>query len=182
MKNINIICLIVFFSSTLVNGQELESALSKISNNQLSSLEKMYTKNPYSSSDEEDLEATKEETLKDQSSRTVLSLPHALAPNQAAILPLLKKDGLPECAKKIYNQLKFDFQLIFDEKDAIGKRYRRQDAIGTPICITIDHQTLIDNTVTLRDRDSMDQNRVEIKDLSNIIKSITSIEALLKKI
>ena len=127
-------------------------------------------------------ECLKEETLKDGTLRTVLRLPHSLAPNQAAILPLLKKDKLPECAKKIYNQLKFDFQLIFDEKDAIGKRYRRQDAIGTPICITVDHQSLVDNTVTVRDRDSMDQNRVEIKDLSNIINNTTSIEALLKKV
>jgi len=127
-------------------------------------------------------ECLKEETLKDGTLRTVLQLPHSLAPNQAAILPLLKKDKLPECAKKIYDQLKFDFQLIFDEKDAIGKRYRRQDAIGTPICITVDHQSLIDNTVTVRDRDSMGQNRVEIKDLSNIIKNTTSVEALLKKV
>ena len=111
----------------------------------------------------------------------VLRLPYSLAPNQAAILPLLKKDGLPKYARKIYDNLKFDFQLVFDEKDAIGKRYRRQDAIGTPLDITIDHQTLTDNTVTIRDRDSMEQKRVASSDLHKIISSATSIEALLKK-
>ena len=111
----------------------------------------------------------------------VLRLPYSLAPNQAAILPLLKKDGLPEYARKIYDNLKFDFQLVFDEKDAIGKRYRRQDAIGTPLGITIDHQTLKDNTVTIRDRDSMQQKRVNSNDLNKVISSATSIEALLKK-
>ena len=121
------------------------------------------------------------EILEDNSSRVVLRLPYSLAPNQAAILPLLKKDGLPEYARKVYDNLKFDFQLVFDEKDAIGKRYRRQDAIGTPLGITIDHQTLKDNTVTIRDRDSMQQKRVNSNDLNKIISSATSIEALLKK-
>jgi glycyl-tRNA synthetase len=121
------------------------------------------------------------EILEDNSSRVVLRLPYSLAPNQAAILPLLKKDGLPEYARKVYDNLKFDFQLVFDEKDAIGKRYRRQDAIGTPLGITIDHQTLKDDTVTIRDRDSMQQKRVNSNDLNKIISSATSIEALLKK-
>jgi glycyl-tRNA synthetase len=112
----------------------------------------------------------------------VLRLPHALAPTQAAILPLLKKDGLPELARSIYDDLKFDFQMAFDEKDAIGKRYRRQDAIGTPLCITVDHQSLEDGTVTLRDRDSMSQKRVHRTELALIIKEIASMESLLKKV
>tara|TARA_B100000780_G_C21126613_1_gene457355 strand:- start:195 stop:1739 length:1545 start_codon:yes stop_codon:yes gene_type:complete len=127
-------------------------------------------------------ECLEEETLEDETSRVVLRLPHALAPNQAAILPLMKKDGLPEYSKKIYDELKINFQLMFDSKDAIGKRYRRQDAIGTPLCITIDHETLNDDTVTIRDRDSMGQKRVKVADLYSIIKDLTSIERLLKKL
>jgi glycyl-tRNA synthetase len=110
-----------------------------------------------------------EETLEDGSSRVVLKIPPILAPLKAAVLPLTKKDGLPEKAREIMDSLKFDYNCAYDEKDAIGKRYRRQDAIGTPYCITIDHQTLEDNTVTIRERDSMEQERVAIADLSGII-------------
>ena len=110
-----------------------------------------------------------EETLEDGSERTVLRIPPALAPVKAAVLPLLKKDGLPEKAREIMKALRFDFNCQYDEKDAIGRRYRRQDAIGTPYCITVDHQTLEDGTVTIRERDSMKQDRVAIADVSRII-------------
>jgi glycyl-tRNA synthetase len=112
----------------------------------------------------------KEETLEDGSSRTVLKLPAVLAPTKAAILPLVKKDGLPELAQEIIDELKWDFQVQYDEKDAIGRRYRRQDAAGTPLCITVDHESLEDRSVTVRYRDSMEQKRVNIKDLYTIIK------------
>ena len=110
-----------------------------------------------------------DETLEDGSSRVVLKLPAVLAPVKAAVLPLLKKDGLPEVAKEIVDDLKWDFNVIYDEKDAVGRRYRRQDAAGTPYCITVDHQTLEDKTVTLRDRDSMEQQRVSITEIRAII-------------
>jgi glycyl-tRNA synthetase len=110
-----------------------------------------------------------EETLEDGSERTVLRIPPALAPVKAAVLPLLKKDGLPEKAREIMKALRFDFNCQYDEKDAIGRRYRRQDAIGTPYCITVDHQTLEDGTVTIRERDSMKQDRVAMDDVSRII-------------
>jgi len=111
----------------------------------------------------------KEETLANGESRVVLKLPPALAPVKLAILPLVRKDGLPEVARKIMNDLRFDFKCQYDEKDSIGKRYRRQDAIGTPLCITIDFQSLEDNTVTIRNRDTMEQERVAINELKNII-------------
>lgn len=114
--------------------------------------------------------------------RVVLSIPAPLAPVKAAILPLIKKDGLPEIAEKIYNDLRFDFNLVYEEKDTIGKRYRRQDAIGTPLCITIDHQTLQDNTVTLRDRDTMKQDRVPIDKLHSILTEKVSMNNLLKNL
>ena len=88
---------------------------------------------------------------------------------KAAILPLTKKDGLPEKAREIMAKLKLDYNIQYDEKDAIGKRYRRQDAIGTPYCITVDHQSLEDDMVTIRHRDSMEQERVAITDLTRII-------------
>lgn len=110
-----------------------------------------------------------EEKLEDGSVRTVLNIPVVLAPYKAAILPLTKKDGLPEKAREIMDELKMDYMCQYEEKDAIGKRYRRQDAIGTPYCITIDHQTLEDNTVTIRERDTMEQERVPVGDLSLII-------------
>lgn len=123
-----------------------------------------------------------EEKLDDGSERVVLRIPAALAPNKVAILPLMKKDGLPEKATEIMQQLKFDFRCFYEEKDAIGKRYRRQDAIGTPYCVTVDHQTLQDNTVTLRDRDTMKQERVPIGELTSIIHDSVSLSTLLKKI
>lgn len=110
-----------------------------------------------------------EEKLEDGSERVVLKLPAVLAPVKAAILPLVAKDGLPEKAREILQNLRYDFYCQYEEKDSIGKRYRRQDAIGTPYCITVDHQTLEDNTVTLRDRDSMQQERVSISDLHTLI-------------
>jgi glycyl-tRNA synthetase len=109
------------------------------------------------------------EILSDQSKRVVLKIPPALSPIKAAILPLVKKDGLPEIGQEIANELKFDYNIQIDQKDSIGKRYRRQDAIGTPICITIDHDTIKDKSVTIRYRDTMKQERVEISKLSSIL-------------
>lgn len=126
--------------------------------------------------------AYQEEKLEDGSDRVVLRIPAALAPNKVAILPLMKKDGLPEKAMEIMNDLKFDFRCFYEEKDAIGKRYRRQDAIGTPYCITIDHQTLTDNTVTIRHRDSMKQDRVDVAAVKSIINQAVSMSLLLKSI
>jgi len=108
------------------------------------------------------------ETLEDGSSRVVLKIPKQIAPIKLAVLPLLKKDDLLEIAKELINEFSSEVNLSYDEKDAIGRRYRRQDAIGTPYCVTIDHQTLEDNTFTLRDRDSMKQKRINNKDLKNI--------------
>ena len=121
----------------------------------------------------------KNETLEDGSQRVVLNLPPALAPYKVAILPLMKKDGLPEKAREIIDKLKFDFLCQYDEKDAIGKRYRRQDAIGTPYSVTVDHQSLEDNTVTIRDRDTMLQERVSIDDLFLIIDKKVNMRNLL---
>ena len=123
-----------------------------------------------------------EEKLDSGETRTVLHLPAALAPIKLAVLPLVKKDGLPEKAREILQQLKFHFNCKYDEKDTIGKRYRRMDAIGTPYCITIDHDTLKDNTVTLRDRDTMEQHRVDINQLIDIIEDKVSLTTLLKKL
>jgi glycyl-tRNA synthetase len=120
--------------------------------------------------------ALQEETLEDGSTRTVLRLPSVLAPTKAAVLPLVKKDGLPEVAQSIINDLKWDFNVSYDEKDAVGRRYRRQDALGTPFCITVDHQTLEDETVTIRHRDSMKQDRVKITELSDIITTEVSVK------
>ena len=127
-------------------------------------------------------EAYKNEKLEDGSERVVLKLPAFLAPIKAAILPLVNKDGLPEKAEDIINLLKFDHLITSEEKDSIGKRYRRQDAIGTPFCITVDHQTLVDNTVTIRDRDTMQQERVAILDLSKIIGDKVNVNNILRKI
>ena len=123
-----------------------------------------------------------EQALEGGDTRTVLHLPAPLAPVKLAILPLVKKDGLPELAHSIQNDLKFHFNCQYDEKDSIGKRYRRQDAIGTPYCVTIDHQSLEDQTVTLRDRDSMQQERVKIADLCNILQDKVSITSVLKSL
>ncbi len=121
-----------------------------------------------------------EETLEDGSSRTVLRLPSILAPVKAAVFPLVKKDGLPEVAKKIIDELKFDFNVVYDEKDAVGRRYRRQDAAGTPFCITVDHQTLEDQTVTIRHRDSMQQERLPIDELRAKIAAAVDLKTWLK--
>jgi len=125
-----------------------------------------------------------EETLADGSERTVLKIPAALAPYQVAILPLLKKEdsGLPQKAREVLAELQFDFNCQYDEKDAIGKRYRRQDAIGTPYCVTIDHQTLEDNTVTIRDRDDLSQIRISVEELRAKLTEVTSINNLLRKL
>jgi glycyl-tRNA synthetase len=125
--------------------------------------------------------ALQEETLEDGSTRTVLRLPSVLAPTKAAVLPLVKKDGLPEIAKEIMEELKWDFNVAYDEKDAVGRRYRRQDALGTPFCITVDHQTVEDKTVTIRYRDTMLQERVAIADLKNIIEKEVSVRNWLMK-
>jgi glycyl-tRNA synthetase len=121
-----------------------------------------------------------EEVLENGETRTVLHLPAQLAPVKLAILPLVRKDGLPELARSILDDLKFHFNCQYDEKDSIGKRYRRQDAIGTPFCVTVDHQSLEDKTVTLRDRDSMEQQRIKIGDLCNVLSDKVSITSLLK--
>ena len=123
-----------------------------------------------------------EETLENGETRVVLKLPAALAPTKLAVMPLTKKDGLPEKAQEIIKQLRFHFNCKYDEKDSIGKRYRRQDAVGTPYCITVDHDTLTDGTVTLRNRDTMAQERVKIDDLVGIIEDKVSITSLLKKL
>ena len=109
------------------------------------------------------------EKLTDGTERTVLKIPKILSSNKCAIFPLVKKDGLPEIASSLKDQLKLKYNVIYDEKDAIGKRYRRQDAIGTPYCITIDHQTNEDNTVTIRDRDSMVQERIPIENIESFL-------------
>ncbi|MCB0762215.1 MAG: glycine--tRNA ligase [Flavobacteriales bacterium] len=125
--------------------------------------------------------AYNEEQLEDGSERVVMNIPPALAPVKAAVLPLVKKDGLPEKAREIMEDLKYDFNVFYEEKDAIGRRYRRQDAIGTPFCITVDHETLETNTVTIRERDTMTQERVAISDLHSIISHRVSMRSLLEK-
>jgi len=132
-------------------------------------LDRMFLLTLINAYEEEDLS-----TDEKQDSRTVLHLHPCLAPVKAAIFPLTKKDGLPEKAREIMDKLKVDFNVQYEEKDAIGKRYRRQDAIGTPFCITVDHQTLEDNTVTIRHRDSMAQERVPAHDLDKIIGALVS--------
>ena len=125
----------------------------------------------------------KEEVVNEKGeTRVVLCLPPALAPIKVAILPLVNKDGLPEKAEEILKELRYDYNCQIEAKDSIGKRYRRQDAIGTPYCVTVDHQTLEDNTVTLRFRDTMEQERVAIADLHKIIGDSVNISSLLRKI
>ena len=124
----------------------------------------------------------KMETLDDGSTRNLMSIPKQLAPNKLAFLPLLKKDGLPEYTSKIMKDFKHKINIVYDEKDAIGRRYRRQDAIGTPYCITIDHQTLKDDTFTLRDRDSMEQKRIKINQLKKIVEDELTLKSLLKNL
>ena len=122
------------------------------------------------------------ETLEDGSQRTVLKLPAFLAPNKVAILPLLKKDGLPEKAREVMDLLKFDHMALYDEKDAIGKRYRRQDAAGTPLCVTVDHKSLEDNSVTVRFRDTMEQTRIPLSELKALTNEKVSINAQFEKL
>ena len=114
-------------------------------------------------------QSLKIEKLDDGSERAVLKIPTILASNQCAILPLVKKDGLPEIASNLKDKLKLKYNVIYDEKDAIGKRYRRQDAIGTPYCITIDHQTNQDKTITIRERDSMEQKRISVENVESFL-------------
>ncbi|WP_456460796.1 glycine--tRNA ligase [Reichenbachiella sp.] len=123
-----------------------------------------------------------EETLEDGSSRTVLRIPPVLAPVKAAVLPLVNKDGLPEKAREIMDELKYSVNVQMDVKDAIGRRYRRQDAIGTPYCITVDHQTLEDGMVTIRERDSMEQRRVSIDEVVAEIEKAVDLKQLLKRL
>jgi glycyl-tRNA synthetase len=123
-----------------------------------------------------------EEKLADDSERTVLKIPVFLAPVKVAVLPLLKKDGLPEKAREILKLLQFDYNCQYEEKDTIGKRYRRQDAIGTPFCITVDHQTLEDNTVTIRQRDTMEQSRVNVSDLHQLMDKAVNMSSKLMKL
>ena len=125
--------------------------------------------------------ALQEEAL-ENGTRTVLKLPAVLAPTKVAVLPLVKKDGLPEIAQKIVQELKWDVTVQYDEKDAVGRRYRRQDAAGTPFCVTVDHETLNDHTVTLRHRDSMEQERVAIAELPKIIGEAVAVKNWLQKI
>ena len=126
--------------------------------------------------------AYKEEMLEGGDTRIVLNLPAVLAPVKACVMPLVKKDGLPEKAREIMDMLKYDVHTAYDEKDSIGKRYRRQDAIGTPFCITVDHDTLNDNCVTIRHRDTMAQERVNINDLHAIITTACSMRETFKKL
>ncbi|MDG1263340.1 MAG: His/Gly/Thr/Pro-type tRNA ligase C-terminal domain-containing protein, partial [Flavobacteriaceae bacterium] len=125
--------------------------------------------------------ALREEALEDGSSRTVLKLPAILAPTKIAILPLVKKNGLPELGKKLMDDLKWNHEVSYDEKDAVGRRYRRQDALGTPYCITIDHQTLEDQTVTIRDRDTMKQERISIEALGGLLNEKLDFKNWLQK-
>ena len=120
-----------------------------------------------------------EEKLEDGSFRTVLKFPKILSPKKVAVLPLLKKDGLPELSKQILEEFKWDYNCVYDEKDAIGRRYRRQDALGTPYCLTVDHQSLEDGTITIRDRDTMKQQRLTVQEVKNKIKTELDLKSWL---
>ncbi|MGJ8665554.1 MAG: glycine--tRNA ligase [Patiriisocius sp.] len=124
--------------------------------------------------------ALDDEQLEDGSSRTVLKLPAILAPVKVAVFPLVKKDGLPEIANSIIEDLQWNYNVFYDEKDAVGKRYRRQDANGTPFCVTVDHQTIEDQTVTIRHRDSMEQERIKISEIDSIVSKAISMKEWLK--
>jgi glycyl-tRNA synthetase len=123
-----------------------------------------------------------DEVLENGETRTVFKIHPTLAPYKVAILPLVKKDGLPEFAEKIYDSLKFDYNCFYEEKDTIGKRYRRQDAIGTPFCITIDYDSIANNDVTIRYRDSMEQKRIKVEELHGLLSAEVSWKNLLEKI
>ena len=126
--------------------------------------------------------ALQEEVLENNTTRTVLKLPAVLAPTKAAILPLVRKDeALVKLSKDIIEDLKWEFNVAYDEKDAVGRRYRRQDANGTPFCITVDGESLDNNTVTIRHRDTMEQQRVKIEDLKTIIKKEVDVKEWLMK-
>ncbi|WP_185852124.1 glycine--tRNA ligase [Blattabacterium cuenoti] len=124
----------------------------------------------------------KKERLKNGKIRIVLKLPYYLSPIKAAIFPLVRKDGLPEIAKKIFNDIRVHHRLVYDEKESIGKLYRRQDAIGTPFCFTVDYNTLKTNTVTIRYRDNMEQKRIHIEEISKIIEQETGLKKVLKNL
>ena len=126
-------------------------------------------------------ESLLEEKLENGETRTVLNLPPALAPIKVAVLPLLKKDGLPEKGREIFEKLKFVCRTFYEDKDAIGKRYRRMDAIGTPYCITIDHQTLQDDTVTIRERDTMQQERIHVNEVEKIVAAKIDMNNLIRR-
>jgi glycyl-tRNA synthetase len=126
--------------------------------------------------------AYREEKLENGEERVVMKIHPALAPVKVAVLPLVKKDGLPELAREIMAKLKLDFNCQYDEKDSIGKRYRRQDAIGTPLCVTIDHDSLQDNCVTLRDRDTMTQERIPISELFQRVDEKVNMRSLLSQL
>ncbi|MGC9331695.1 MAG: glycine--tRNA ligase [Bacteroidales bacterium] len=128
------------------------------------------------------LSAAYTEEKLEKETRIVMKIPAPLAPYKVAVLPLVKKDGLPQIARKIMDELKYDFNCYYEEKDSIGRRYRRQDAIGTPYCITVDHQSLEDNTVTLRERDSMQQERVPAEQIFDIVNEKVNMKTLLKQI
>jgi glycyl-tRNA synthetase len=132
------------------------------------------------SSSFEEEQIIKEDGTSDQ--RDLLRIPPVLAPVKVAVLPLVKKDGLPEVARKIMDELKFEFNCQYEEKDSIGRRYRRQDAIGTPFCITVDHQTIEDNTVTIRYRDTMEQERIPVGQVNGIIAEKVSLRKLLEQL
>ncbi|MEL7270330.1 MAG: glycine--tRNA ligase [Bacteroidota bacterium] len=123
-----------------------------------------------------------EEQLENNTSRVVLKLPAVLAPTKVAVLPLLRKDGLPEIAQKLVDELKWNFSVMYDEKDAVGRRYRRQDAVGTPFCVTIDHQTLEDETVTIRHRDSMEQERIPLTEVASTVSKAVDLKEWLQKL
>jgi glycyl-tRNA synthetase len=127
-------------------------------------------------------QAYAEEKLEDGSDRVVLRIPAMLAPVKCAVLPLTKKDGLPEKAREIIDRLKFDHVCMYEEKDSIGKRYRRMDAIGTPLCITVDHESLENNTVTVRDRDTMQQERIVIDKVEQLVMDKVDMRSALKKL
>ncbi|MBQ7272382.1 MAG: glycine--tRNA ligase [Bacteroidales bacterium] len=122
------------------------------------------------------------EQLENGEERVVMRIPAPLAPIKVAVMPLVKKDGLPELAQKVVDELKYDFSYQYDEKDSIGKRYRRQDAIGTPFCVTIDHDSLQDGCVTVRERDTMTQERVRIEYLRALIDKKVSLTNLLRNL
>ncbi|WP_185864771.1 glycine--tRNA ligase [Blattabacterium cuenoti] len=122
------------------------------------------------------------EKLENGTERTVLKLPSFLSPVKAAIFPLVKKDGLPEIAKKIFNKIKINYRLVYSQKASIGKLYRIQDAIGTPLCFTVDYKTVETNTVTVRYRDTMKQKRIHIKKIPDIIDKVTGFEQVLKEL